>query len=208
MTDEQFLQLIANGERAGVEFKNARVRNRGPQFNEVVRAVLGMANRRDGGMVIIGVNNDGTPAGLTEEQANSWSNRDHVRAAVAPYAEPFVELDEIEVKTIADGQFAGRRFVILHVRQFDDIPVLCGREGRNHQGDLILRIGALYVRSRETEATVEVSTQAQMRELVELAVDRGVRAWVQRNQAAGVAVAPAQVNQDDVFARERAEFDE
>lgn len=54
MTNRELIELIASGERPGVEFKNTRGRE-DKSFAEVVRAVLGMANRRDGGIVIIGV---------------------------------------------------------------------------------------------------------------------------------------------------------
>ena len=73
MTDEELAELIARGERPGVEFKNARSR-KDASFKEIVRAVLGMANRRDGGLVIIGIEDDGTPTGLTAAQIPSWQN--------------------------------------------------------------------------------------------------------------------------------------
>lgn len=208
MTDAEFQELIAAGERHGVEFKRGFARvDRGPRFCGVVRAVLGMSNRRDGGLVVIGVEDDGTLSGLTDAELLTWNDRESLRGALAPYADPFIDF-ELETKSFAEGDLAGRHFVILHVRQFDQIPVLCAAgcaDGR----DTILRTGALYVRSRERVETVEVSTQAQMRELVDLAVDRGIRAWLSRNQAAGITLqfAPA-ADADAAFARERANFDE
>lgn len=208
MTDDEFRGLLAGGERYGVEFKNSRPRTNRGQFSEVARAVLGMANRRDGGTVIIGVRDDGTPEGMTPDHLATWENNDHVRNQLAPFADPYVDFDR-EIVTIQDGELAGRRFVVLHVKQFDQIPVLCGAEGRDPAGDLILKIGRLYVRSRETEATVEVSTQAQMREVLDLALDRGIRAWLARNQAVGIALQfqPA-MDAEAAFQRERENFDE
>jgi predicted HTH transcriptional regulator len=208
MTDAEFNELIAGGERHGVEFKRGFARvDRGPRFCRVVRAVLGMSNRRDGGLVVIGVEDDGTPAGLSDDELNTWNDRDSLRGAIAPYADPFVDF-ELEAKTFGDGALAGRHFVILHVRQFDQVPVLCA-SGCADGRDAILKVGALYVRSRERVETVEVSTQAQMRELVDLAVDRGIRAWLSRNQAAGITLQfhPA-ADADAAFALERADFDE
>lgn len=203
MTHSEFIEIIRAGERNGVEFKSARERDKTEKFHEVVRAVLGMANRRDGGVIILGVHDNGDAPGLTDAQLESWSNRDLVRAAIAPYADPFVDF-RLELIKIDSGELAGRRFVLIRVDQFMDIPVICGKAGRNSQGETILRLGALYVRSRETEATVEVSTQAQMRELITLAVERGARALFSMNQAVGIA--PTQSDEEQ-FAKEREGFE-
>lgn len=125
MTDEDLIELVSAGERPGVEFKNARART-DPSFNEVVRAILGMANRRDGGVIIVGVEDNGSPTGLTAAQIPSWQNPDHLRQAVAPFADPYVYIDVDLMVSSADGLFKGRVFAILRVHEFDDVPVLCG----------------------------------------------------------------------------------
>jgi hypothetical protein len=133
MTDEDFLELLSPGERPGVEFKNARARG-DRSFVEVAKAVLGMANRRDGGIVIIGVEDNGSAVGLDPVQRASWEQADHVRQALAPYADPFVYVD-IEVKTIpAVGALTGRSFAIIRVAQFEEHPVICAKLGKDANG--------------------------------------------------------------------------
>jgi len=207
MTDEDFRQLVAQGERQGVEFKNGRSRATRPQLVEVAKAVLAMANRRGGGTIVIGVDNDGTPTGMTQAHYDTWLNPDHVRQSFRPYADPYVELD-VDPTTIVAGDFAGRRFIVLHVHQFDEIPVLCAREGRNPQNELILKLGKLYVRSRENVESVEVATQAQMRELIDLAVSYGIRKWLAQNEVIGITLQfQPQADAEAAFAQERADFD-
>ena len=70
MSDEEFLELLSSGERPGVEFKNARART-DRSFVEVAKAVLAMANRRNGGIIVVGVDDDGSAAGLDATQVAS-----------------------------------------------------------------------------------------------------------------------------------------
>src|SRR5438045_355533 len=116
MTDNEFADLLEVGERPGVEFKNPRER-RDTSFVEVVRAVLAMANRRNGGTIIIGIDDDGNARGLSHDQSTSWLPPDHVRQAIAPYADPYVYVDVV-VHTVADdGPLHGRTFAVISVQE-------------------------------------------------------------------------------------------
>ena len=210
MTEREIRELIAAGERRGVEFKGPRPRTNRQQLAEVARAVLGMTNKRDGGIVLIGVADNGEVLGLTEEQANTWRRPDEVRAALARFADPFVRVD-IELVTIALAAPAGDRTVaLLVVHEFDTTPVLCAERFLAGGGDEILRQGACYVRSNTLPATTEFADHAHLRELLDLATDKGVREFLRRAQAAGLdAERGAFVNDDDRFeAQRRAAFDE
>lgn len=60
MTNQEFASYLAlNHELQGVEFKGPGPRSDKQLFAKVVRAVLGIANRRDGGLLIIGVDDKG-----------------------------------------------------------------------------------------------------------------------------------------------------
>lgn len=185
MTDEEFVQLLALGrELSGLEFKGPGPRSDRQLFAQVVRAVLGMANRRDGGTVVIGVQDDqGSlhPVGVDEEDLVTW-HYDGVADALAEYADPSVSFD-LEFKT-----HDGRMYVVVEVAEFEDIPVLCKRA----YGD-ILRNGACYVRTRRKPETSEIPAQADMRDLLNLATDKELRRFISRARSAGiisVSVAP------------------
>ena len=96
MTDEEFDQLLALGrELSGLEFKGPGPRSDRQLFAQVVRAVLGMANRRDGGTVVIGVEDSGTslsPIGLSDADLATWTY-DAVADGIAVYADPNVSFE-------------------------------------------------------------------------------------------------------------------
>ena len=76
MTDQELAELIALGhETRGVEFKGPGRSSNREVMAVVVRAVLGMANRRDGGRVIIGIEDNAailTPVGLSAAELTTW----------------------------------------------------------------------------------------------------------------------------------------
>ena len=181
MTPNEFLDLLAADEQRGVEFKNARARN-DTNFPEVAKAVLGMTNRRDGGWILIGVE-DRTRniEGLSDEQVASWENPDPVREKLRQYADPDVWVDVEIVELDVNGKT--RQCGVIRVREFEAVPVLC-RKPATVRGDEVLRMGACYVRSRQMPATTVVADHAAFRELLELAVDKGVREFVRRSRQA------------------------
>lgn len=194
MTDEELGELLAlRHEISGVEFKGPGSRSNKRLFAQVVRAVLGMANRRNGGTVVIGVQDDGpsfSPVGLNDGDLATWSY-DAVADGIAVYADPNVSF---ELQTPAH---VGKNYITVEVREFEDIPVLCKRD---FQG--VLRNGACYVRTRRKPETSEIPAQAEMRDLLDLATDKGVRRFLSRAQRTGMTSFIAAATDD----RER--FDE
>ena len=92
MTSEELRELIAVGyETRGVEFKGPGARTEIAFLTRVVRALLGMANRRDGGTVISGVNDNHhelIPVGLDAGQLQSWAYDDVADADLPPRLGP------------------------------------------------------------------------------------------------------------------------
>jgi predicted HTH transcriptional regulator len=207
MTDADLFELIRSGERPGVEFKNARARQ-DKSFVEVARAVLGMANRRNGGTVLIGVEDNGNATGLSTDQAASWATSDHVRQAMAGFADPYVYLDVSLVKVDAE-LLKGRIFAAIAVHEFDEVPVLCARDGKDAKGNVVLAKGALYIRTNHMPATTQVADHAQFREVLDIAIDKGVRNFLKRAAATGLGVTgQAPPTDDDRYAAQRAKVDE
>lgn len=169
MAARSLSELIAGREQLGVEFKGP-----GPLSNmrlraQAVRAMLGLANHRDGGTLVVGV--DAAPGrfcveGLSEADADSWS-RDLLGDAVAAFADPNVRFD------VAIDTYDDKVLVVVNVAEFDDVPVLC----KKSWGD-VLSEGALYVRGRRKPETTVVRTNADMRDLLDLAVEKRLRAYV------------------------------
>lgn len=206
MTEDQFAEYLTLGhELSNVEFKGPGSRTDQPLQAKIIRAVLGMANRRNGGVVILGVNEANSvldPIGLTSAQLASWRAYDMVADLVNAYADPPMHFD-LEVH-----QKDGRSFVVLIVQEFDEVPVLCKKlyvhqATQNPVQKKILRDGACYVRPRRKHETVEVPTATDMRDLLALATEKQVRRFVAQTKAAGIDLAQQVPGDEELFTRER-----
>jgi predicted HTH transcriptional regulator len=201
MTDEEFAQILALGhETRGIEFKGPGALSNGRLAAQVVRAVLGMANQRDGGLVIIGVENNGgvlNSVGLSEVDLATWEY-DLIADQIARYADPSVSFER-EIK-----EYNSARYVLLTIEEFADIPVLCKRPYPD-----VLREGACYVRSRRKPETSEIPTFADMRDLLELATEKRLQEYLAQLQRLGLIVLPTMTPPStEQFERQRSDLDE
>jgi len=176
---QELLEYIHHGrEERNLEYKEHLDWEQGPDQAKLVKAVLGMSNIRDGGVVVIGVKEDGTAVGMSEEEVRRFT-QDAVAAVVSEFAAPYADLTATAGRHPEDES---RWFVIVQVKEFDEVPVLCKRDGNG------LRKGALYTRGRRIHETAEVRSEAEMREILEMAVEKGIRAFYGRIEAAGLRV--------------------
>ena len=189
MNAEELRDLFGlDHELSGVEFKGPGLRSDRAFIALVARAALGMTNRRDGGLIVIGVGEDRSgrpvPQGLSSDERASW-DYDSVADALDSYANPNVvfEMQHINVD--------GKDFVVIEVEEFDDIPVLC-----NRSYDDTLRKGACYVRPRRKPETTEIATQEDMRDLLDLATDKRLRRFIRQATSVGLLIAPFTVPDD------------
>lgn len=124
-----------------------------------VKDILAMANVIDGGRIVVGVE-DGTfvRQGLTSEQLASYKI-DEMRDGIAPFADPRVVF---RMEAVEDA--AGLHFVVIDVRPFEDVPVICRRDGYD------VKAGVVYFRSRTRRPeSAAVANSSDMRDLVERA---------------------------------------
>jgi hypothetical protein len=184
MTEQEFAEILAFGrEQRGIEFKGPGSRSDKRFLARVVRAVMAMANRRDGGRVILGVDeaDDGglVATGLSPEELKTW-NHDDLADSLAEYADPFVTFD---VRTVI---YQGKSFVLVAVEEFETIPILCKRDFQDPaNGRLLLRRGVCYVRSARKPESIDVSSHADLRELLDLATSKSVRKFIGTAEAVG-----------------------
>ena len=196
LTDQQFAELLTlRYEPRGLEFKGARPRTDRLFFARVVRACLGMANLRDGGRVIIGVDEQGgvlDPVGLSDADLATW-RYDDIAAGLSTYADPMINFD------VHIHEYQGRHFVELEVHEFEELPILCKTtyQERPPRQEVILREGACYVRRRGKPETSEIPTQSEMRELLDLAIEKGIRQFIARARAVGLVVSSGDLPRDE-----------
>ena len=155
----------------------------------IVKAALAFANTRDGGYIVIGMeqlaDDRYEPQGMTPEHLAGYT-LDKVQTEVNRYAAPFVSLDATPHK------YGGKTFFVIAVDPFEDVPVICTRDA-----EVVLRRAAIYTRSRRMVSSAPIDNPEDMRALIDLATDRAVA----RLRARGIlqSVAPSTPTDDDRF---------
>lgn len=128
---------------------------------EIAKDILAFSNTRDGGVILIGVNDkSGTLEGLTEEQYASF-DQTKFNSFVHRYTDP---RHTSNIHRIVVDQ---KRVIAIDVPEFADVPILCARDANSSvkPNRLILRRAALYMRT--DKATSEPIEDADaMRELL------------------------------------------
>lgn len=84
MTRSELLEIINNGENSGVEFKRDVVAN-----HDLAKELVAFSNL-NGGMVLLGVEDDGTISGITRQGLEEWvmtTCRDKIRPGIIPFFE-------------------------------------------------------------------------------------------------------------------------
>jgi len=90
MRRTDLLGIIQNGENSGVEFKRDNIR---PE--QLAKEVIALANLR-GGLILLGVEDDGTVAGIQRPNLEEWVMDTVFGAKVHPMMLPFYEEIELE----------------------------------------------------------------------------------------------------------------
>ncbi len=148
---------------------------------KVARAVMAMGNLRDGGLVCLGIDEPRMAPmmpGLAAPQLQEWSDFDDVSDALARYSDPPVTF-ELHPLVLSSGV----SIVVIELAEFETAPHICKRDYPE-----VLRRGTVYVRPRGKPESVPVPTHGDMRELLDLAITKGVREFIRRAGAAGIAL--------------------
>jgi hypothetical protein len=194
---------ISHGhEERNLEYKQSMSWNDADSRGNLIKRIMSMANIRDGGVVVVGMREDGdiyTPEGVQDDHLSTFRG-DNISTDVNEYASPFVEL------SVDNVLYETKPFVVIQVREFAEMPVVCRKTGPAG-----LREGALYTRSHRKPETVEVSSEPEMREILELAVDKGIRKLFTRLERVGLHVplitpAEAEAKHLEQFKEERGEL--
>jgi predicted HTH transcriptional regulator len=193
MSTDVFSEMIEYPvEERHIEFKND-VKWEGETKIKLTKHVLAMANLRDGGWIIIGKEeqNDRTfvNVGMLEENYNSF-DPDNVKAFVYSHADPPVRL------IVHKKEHDGKRFVGIEVKGFDTVPVIC----KKTESDLLLE-GKIYVRSKGKPESVLVQNYAEMKEIIDIAIDNGLSNLLGRLKFLGIHF-------EAVHATDKEKFDE
>ena len=103
MTKTELLELIANGENSGLEFKRDDIDNRA-----LAKELVAFANLM-GGHVLLGVEDDGSISGITRPKLEEWvmtTCRDKIRPEIIPFFEVVRDVEpgkDVAVVTVERG---------------------------------------------------------------------------------------------------------
>ena len=84
MTHTELLEIIRNGENSGIEFKRDDIQN-----HDLAKELVAFANL-EGGIVLLGVEDDGSISGITRQCLEEWvmtACRDKIRPGLIPFYE-------------------------------------------------------------------------------------------------------------------------
>ena len=196
--DVQFIRdvILRGVETRRVEFKQSMDFKEKATKAKVAKGCIGLANTRDGGFFIIGVKKSSTdqhePVGLNPDHLPAYT-QDDVASVVMSYAEPPIRLTVAPVEFRDPPLLAGKTFLVIQVFAFSEVPVICKK---SYQDEKLFE-GGLYIRSLERYETRQVKTEAEMRELLDLATEKRLRSHLELTErAGGVVVTHASISQD------------
>ncbi len=89
-TRTKLLEIITNGENSGVEFKRDDLQN-----HALAKELVAFCNF-EGGMVLLGVEDDGTVSGLARENLEEWvmaACRDKIRPGIIPFFDTIKDME-------------------------------------------------------------------------------------------------------------------
>jgi hypothetical protein len=180
LSAEEIEAVLQGGhELRGVEVKGPGTATDGPLFAKVMRACISMGNHSDGGHVLVGLddtNLQGMLPGLEPSAVAAWLDFDTISARMAEYADPPLRF-RVDTRKLATGAVVA----VFEVSEFADLPHVCVKD---YSG--VLRRGALYVRTRKMPQTAEIASADEMRELLDLATVKRLRAYVTIAERAAV----------------------
>jgi ATP-dependent DNA helicase RecG len=123
ITHTELLEIIRNGENSGVEFKRDVIQN-----HDLARELVAFANL-EGGVLLLGVEDDGSVSGITRPKLEEWvmtACRDKIRPGLIPFYELVKDVEP------------GKHVAVVRVSRGFDVHSLW-HNGRNHY---FIRVGS------------------------------------------------------------------
>ncbi len=138
MLKTELLEIIANGENSGVEFKRDDIR---PE--QLAKEIVALANFQ-GGRVILGVEDDGQISGIHRDNLEEWVMnifQDKIHPLILPFYEE-IKIDEKSVAVISFPQGISKPYVIRD-KKVEKIYIRVGSTSRAATREQQARLFAL-----------------------------------------------------------------
>ena len=122
ITRTELLEVIHNGENSGVEFKRDDIQN-----NDLAKELVAFSNL-EGGILLLGVEDDGAVSGITRDKLEEWvmtACRDKIRPGLIPFYELVKDVE------------AGKDVAVVRVSRGLDVHTLW----HNNKNTYFIRVG-------------------------------------------------------------------
>lgn len=137
MIRSELLEIISNGENSGIEFKRDDVR---PE--QIAKEVVGMVNVQ-GGMVLLGVEDNGTITGIVRENLEEWVMDTvfgrYVHPIIIPHYQEVIVDNGKRVAVISISTGTAKPYVLRH-NDREEIYVRMGSTTRLATREQVLRL--------------------------------------------------------------------
>lgn len=197
--DELKAYLISNPqERRYLEYKG------GGKWDslrlKILKASLGMANFKEGGYIIIGVQKPSESTrheiiGMGKSDARMYTY-DTISSFINSYAYPHIDME------VEHFYIDKRLLAVIQINEFKEMPVICKKSSPETKEGRIY-----YRRTRQMESSPDLTAE-ELREIIEAAVDKGMYKQMERIKSYVSDDAERRVERKlrDKFAKERARF--
>ncbi len=123
---------------------------------EIIKDILAMANTKDGGKIVFGVNDKNHDfIGISNESYDSFDVTP-VNTLLHQYVDPTFTCNV--VKRIVDS----KKLVIIDVPEFTEVPIVCKKSANSTSNKEVLKKGGVYIRTNKCTSEL-VSTADEMR---------------------------------------------
>lgn len=175
-------------EERHLEFKD-NVKWDGDFRAKIAKSIMALANLKDGGWIVLGKHEktDHTfeLVGLTDDNCDSY-DPDEIKAYVYARTDPPVNF------VVHKKEHDGKKYVLIQVEEFEKMPIIC----KKSCGEIIHN-GTIYVRSKGKPESIPVPTNAEMREIIDIAIDKGLKDYLKRMKRIGITLTPPEVEKQD-----------
>ncbi|APZ93318.1 helix-turn-helix domain-containing protein [Fuerstiella marisgermanici] len=162
--------VTATGESSNIDAKGPMSWDSAVESASLAKDIASFANSKDGGVLVIGKSEtesgDFELTGLTDEQAESFETTKVARWVNNRFAPPMNIVCH-------QHRHEDRRFVVITIEEFEDIPVLCTKQYQDPANPKkhLLRERTLYVRNANAESAPLESVE-ELRLLIGLATSK------------------------------------
>lgn len=173
MPTEEFRLLVEAGhETRHIEFKQPFRWNDDNSVylrEKVIKAILGFSNTKDGGNIVIGITEDFDHhpqlVGLSGEEIQSFSY-ESIKGQIDSFGTSIISFE------IKEAEDKNKHFIVINVSDFEELPIICKKDSQTKD---VMRRGDIYCRLLSGNISTDKATEKEMREIIEMATDKGDR---------------------------------